>query len=879
MQIAHNRPSSTSPIKGGGQSANRPSGPSNRLTTLIREVRKALSGTRPAQATAAHPAPAAADQGLEPAAPTGQHTGSHGTRKGLSPGVRTEESAPSAPPVRHARLERKHAQVWTPIAPSATPVDAPQGPELLAHLETLRQSQYQAFAVSARVQQALAPSVAYSSICRTTVITDVGQLDGAAGQAASQATAALMPHVFKTSASYAKFRQGWNKQLNEDMALLDRLPAYARAIGLKKAGLPVRLSDLMDVARFHRSEPGRVKDWLKRGFALSDLAAGARNGLHPDQLHYVTPSEDLKGMPHKARSQRLARLAAYQEALPQVKGTVFFRLARAAFEERMTPEQLSVFAEHTQVLSPSEVVAQLDQGQWLADIAGRLRRVPGYRQALPDMPSATFFRIAREAVACDLPVEHLRPMVEAGVPIHARMKPSEDLAIRFQKALKVESKALGGGASGSELRLVTLTHRDGTEERLVTKRLAMSPVEVPAGHAVAGIPFAFEAIAQRWNMELEFRNERSSTSEEKAGLQKALQDRITTALSRGDTEIRFNMKGPMAIDGGSPPAVVQLGPDQLPNLYGRDLAMRELAALMGQPGLVAGVQTAVIDGVYCEVAAFNPDMSEQVIRPTGDAVLKLDTRARQAALAAMSDTDLQALATSRGFERAERLDHNAGVRFQLPAKHKGVGYYNRFNLDDPGLRRRYNEHQVKNFLGNEADDHESNSTVGASWDHDGSFGIHTSTSYHEMPRLVSAGTWAALQQPDWTRFDGLIRPAEIDALKARHQAFIDSRPMVVQDGEWGSAAVTQAMDLDQLAAHVQAFEASWPTLQTAQERRKAADKLGDDVLSLKTPMARHAGAWFAQQSESRATGKPGTPFFDRDGWIREIEQAGQQVKR
>ena len=202
---------------------------------------------------------------------------------------------------------------------------------------------------------------------------------------------------------------------------------------------------------------------------------------------------------------------------------------------------------------------------------------------------------------------------------------------------------------------------------------------------------------------------------------------------------------------------------------------------------------------------------------------------------------------------------------------------NRFDVNHPSIRRRYNEHQVKNFLGNEADDHESNSTVGASWDHDGSFGIHTSTRHHRMPRLVSASTWAALQQPDWTRFDGLILPAEIEALQSRHRAFIESKPLVVQDGEWGSTEVATAMDVDALRIQLETFDTAAANATTPAEQRKALDQLSNAVLALETPLARHAGAWAVQQRESQASGQPSTPFFDQEGWLREIQASGRQV--
>ncbi len=295
-----------------------------------------------------------------------------------------------------------------------------------------------------------------------------------------------------------------------------------------------------------------------------------------------------------------------------------------------------------------------------------------------------------------------------------------------------------------------------------------------------------------------------------------------------------------------------------PNLTGRQVLTHRLAELLpmaSQGVLVTPAWPAVIDGVYGALNAYVPGLQKLLVNSPFD--LPLDA------------ADLDGL---RDWADTPALLADIARRQGLTGL-----TLNRFDVNHPSIRRRYNEHQVKNFLGNEADDHESNSTVGASWDHDGSFGIHTSTRHHRMPRLVSASTWAALQQPDWTRFDGLILPAEIEALQARHRAFIESKPLVVQDGEWGSTEVAKAMDVDALRIQLETFDTAAANATTPVEQRKALDQLSNAVLALETPLARHAGAWAVQQRESQASGQPSTPFFDQEGWLREIQASGRQV--
>lgn len=760
-------------------------------------------------------------------------------------------------------------QEWQARRPDVT-----QRSELMDHLQESRTKHYEAFTrENLKVGEQLSSATSYSRLCKTAKLQGTQSLAKLINQAITQAKKARLPHSPHSRTSYNQWRKEWNAALDKDIKLLEQLSESLQQMGLAGRDLDrhqIRLADLMDVLRSDQYELEELGDLLKSGHSMSTLAAGLKVGLNAKHLPMVTDHETLEGMSPQQRGKRFERLVQYKQALPAEQGTGFFRLAKQALQERMAPASLAVLDG-----LGATALRWVEQGGWLSDAQDR---VAAYRKELPDMDRATFIDIAAKALDCGLSAEHLKPMVIAGVPIHLRMKPSDQLEQQLKQAQKKEWRAMGGGASGSELQLLTLTHADGTEEKLVTKKLVMTPIVVPYGHANAGIPFKLEDIGQLWDTEVQMNENRSTTPTEKAELQQALESRLATALVRGDTEIRFNKKGPQPIDEQSSPFVVQLKPGSLPNLYGRDLAMRTLASVMGQPGLVAKLQTAVIDGVYCEVAAFNPDMHKEVIRPNSDAVLELNSTSARQALAAMSEEDLQQLATSRGFESAQRLDNNAGVRFVLSDKDKAVGYYNRFDINDPSIRQRYNEHQVKNFLGNEADDHESNSTVGASWDHDGSFGIHTSTTHHKMPRLVSASTWAALQRPDWTRFDGLILPKEIDALKARHQALLDSKPLVVQDGEWGSAEVTKAMDVDQLNTLLEAFDTEVKNATTPAEHNRAFNKLSNAILDLETPLAKHAGAWAAMQRESQISGRPSTPFFDQVGWISGIEASGQPVK-
>lgn len=743
---------------------------------------------------------------------------------------------------------------------------------LTAPLDASRTRHYGAYVQHGqKVGPQLEAASRYSHLGRHTTVRNPAHLARLVQQASAQADQARLPHIPNGRLAYNQWRRDWNAALDRDIELLGQLGALWQAMGLTDreiASQKMKLGDLLDVLRSGQYSAEELGPLLKAGYSIKALAAGLRVQLHAHHLGHATDPEALADMSPAQRARRFERLVKYREALPSEPGTVFYRLARQAFQERLVPAQLAALDG-----TGAAALRWVDQGHWLDEAT---QRVQAYRAGLPDMNPTVFSAIAGQALDCDLAASHLPAMVKAGVPINARMKPSDALARRLQQARTVESRAMGGGASGSELRLLTLIHADGRQERLVSKRLVMTPVDIPYGHANAGIPFELEDIAQRWDTHLQLQNNRSSTPEEKAALQQALENHLATALARGDREIRFHPNDPFATDERSKTHVVPLTPRSLPNLVGRDLAMRELAALMGQPELVASLQTAVIDGVYCEVAEFDPDMHREVVRHNGDAILRLDTPAARLALAAMSEQDLQQLATSRGFASAHR-PYSFEVRFMLADQDKAVGYYNRFDVNHPSIRRRYNEHQVKNFLGNEADDHESNSTVGASWDHDGSFGIHTSTRHHRMPRLVSASTWAALQQPDWTRFDGLILPAEIEALQSRHRAFIESKPLVVQDGEWGSTEVAKAMDVDALRIQLETFDTAAANAATPAEQRKALDQLSNAVLALETPLARHAGAWAVQQRESQASGQPSTPFFDQEGWLREIQASGRQV--
>lgn len=540
----------------------------------------------------------------------------------------------------------------------------------------------------------------------------------------------------------------------------------------------------------------------------------------------------------------------------------------------------TLVAAHRCGLTPTRLAETLDCTRHSrltdAESVGLFDQLLAYRQSVPDMPVDRFLPLARAAFACDLPVEHLKPMLLAGVPITAAMKPDSALS---QATVKEES-SLGGGASGSPVKRVTLVMPDGTERQVVTKVLNMAPLSTPDGPRLSGVPFPLDGMA----LALQTKHGAFPDSQEPARIVKAqrlLSEAVGSALLRGEDAVRCEDK--------SSPLPPQSG---LPNLYGRDLAMRQLADALGRPGLVSPVRLAVIGGVYCEVSDHRPDLGQEVVRHTGDPVLSVESPVLQKAVTRMTETQLQRLATSRGFERAERQPDGSGIRFFLKAEDQRVGYYNHVDPGNPVVRQRYADHMVRNYLANEADGHPGNFSTGVSWDHDGSFGITDAPGFSAaMPKVVSASVWAALQDGAWgaqrQRFEGLIQPAEIAAMEQRRQALIAAHNTkvlrVVDDTEWDTDEVAQAMGCTALDAAVAAFRQQTDAVETTgQARAEAVKALAATIDDLPADqlLAQHAGMW-RRASLTVGAGQPApTAFLDPKGWTAEIEKlAAEQDAR
>jgi len=253
----------------------------------------------------------------------------------------------------------------------------------------------------------------------------------------------------------------------------------------------IHLSDLLEVMHSDQYPLKNLKTLFSEGHTAETLATGLRNGLHVDHLEAVTPSEALgvKDISEQQRSNRFRRLVEYRLALPsETTGTQFFLLARQAFEEQMKPEQLAA----VDGVGPT-VLRLLKNGKSLGGLAERLQ---AYRAELPDMDRKVLAGIAGQALDCDLPAQHLKPMVLAGVPIHQQLKPDSELTRRFAKARRMETRTLAGGQSGSPVKLVTLTLADGTEQQLVTKQLNSCPLVAPSAHMGGGIVFHFDQLTQ-----------------------------------------------------------------------------------------------------------------------------------------------------------------------------------------------------------------------------------------------------------------------------------------------------------------------------------------------------------------------------------------------
>ncbi len=595
---------------------------------------------------------------------------------------------------------------------------------------------------------------------------------------------------------------------------------------------PAEMPDFAYLIQSKQYSLEELKTLSREGHKVGILATGLRNGLHVRHLQALTPGKPLavEDMSEQQRSNQFRRLVEYKLALPsETTGTQFFLLARQAFEEQMKPEQLAA----VDGVGPT-VLRLLKNGKSLDGLAERLK---AYRAELPDMDRKVLAGIAGQALDCDLPAEHLKPMVLAGVPIHQQLKPDSELTQKFAKARRMETRTLAGGQSGSPVKLVTLTLADGTQQQLVTKQLNSCPLVAPSAHMGGGIVFHFDQLAQ--TVETAFAQEtgKPMDAKQKQQAQASLTAAFHEALLKGSStlEWRLNLEAwdskqqvfkpwEKACTEAMPPL------EQLPNLYGRDLAMRKLAAFLGQPGLVAPVKVAIVDGVYCEVSDYNPNLGSEVLTATGDAILKLDKKDLNRAVNSMSADDLNALGWSYGFDSVRWAEDHQSLRFQ-PKESDGAlpgrVFMNRVDADDPAVRRRHADHHTKDFLANEQDNHSGNYSQGASWDHDASFGVKQNYGA-QPPKVIRSSMLKALQDEGrWNTFKGelagLISPDEIDALSERRTQLLQAHPQPVDDGGWGSDQVGDAMGLAVIKAARKTFDEAWKTAKDG-EALKAAKK-------------------------------------------------------
>lgn len=362
---------------------------------------------------------------------------------------------------------------WRPAKPELAAV-------LAAPLDASRTRHYEAYVQHGqKVGRQLEAASRYSHLGRHTTVRNPAHLARLVQQASSLANQARLPHVSGGRLGYNRWRLDWNDALGRDIELLCQLGARCKAMGLTDreiAGQKMRLGDLMDVLRSGQYSAEVLGPLLKAGYSIKALAAGLRVDLHAHHLGHATDPEALADMSPAQRAKRFERLVKYKEALPSEPGTVFYRLARQAFQERMAPAQLATLDG-----VGAAALRWVDRGSWLDEAT---QRIQAYRAGLPDMNPTVFNTIAGQAMDCDLAATHLPAMVKAGVPIHARMKPSDALAQRLQLARKLESRAMGGGAAGD------LRHR--SSERNDTGRTAQGagPAEQrgPGAGNAAGSP-------------------------------------------------------------------------------------------------------------------------------------------------------------------------------------------------------------------------------------------------------------------------------------------------------------------------------------------------------------------------------------------------------
>lgn len=517
---------------------------------------------------------------------------------------------------------------------------------------------------------------------------------------------------------------------------------------------------------------------------------------------------------------------------------------------------------------------RFEPDQSLAELAAR---VTAYRKELPDMNPAAFARLASEALACDLPAEHLKPMLLAAVPIHANLKPDEATTQLFATATHKETQTLSGGQSGSPVQLVTLTLADSTQKKVVTKQLNSSPFVTPTAHTQSGIEFPLEGIAMEFQKAVESQLDSGMTDQQKSEAQASLTAAFHEALLKGSDRMTWepqisSLPNLKKVYHAKLPAR-----EQMPNLYGRDLAMRQLARFLNQKDLVAPVSVAVVDGVYCEVSDYNPNLGQQVLTASGPARLPLDTADLRKAVGDMSQDSLNRLGWPYGFDRVERAEDGQSLLFHPKESGGAVPgrvFMNRVLPDDAKVREHHADHHTKDFLANEQDNHSGNYSQQASWDHDASFGVQSHYSA-QPPKVIRKAMLETLRNDKaWNNFTvglaGLISPAEIEAMSARRSRLLEAQSLAVANDGWTSPDVTVAMEL----GVVQDFRRTYDTESKVDETKAFNTWSGNEKNfggRHVVPLATHVYEWeyaLIDMARSNKAGKPPTTAVFHEHNIR-----------
>lgn len=758
-----------------------------------------------------------------------------------------------------------------------------EGEQLTSHLAACREKH---FAVVVRhtpaLSKELSSAAAYSKKYQSTVIWNKTGLKDFVAQATASIKGAYLPDTRKATSDYEDWQSEWKEQLDADSKLLGQLVDKFEEMKLTDTELKyakIKVCDFMELLRSNQYSAQELGSLVRNGASLSILVAGLKVGLHFNHLAAATSPATFAEMSLNQRVIRFNRLVQYKQALPSESGTQFFRLAKQAFQERMSPGDLRHFDG-----IGAAALRWVGGGKWLDDAKTRIQ---AYRAQLPDMDPSAFARLAGQALDCDLPVQYLKPMLLAGVPIHRALEPDEETTKMFADARAMTTRTLAGGQSGSPVNLVTLTLGDGTHRQVVTKQLNSCPVTVPGTHMNSGIEFPFDQLTLFVEDAFERETGHQMSPEQKQEAQVSLTAAFNDALLKGNKTLEWRpaIKGWIS---KQPVYSAEMPPlERLPNLYGRDLAMRKLAAFLGQAELVAPVKVAIVNGVYCEVSDYNPNLGKEMLTATGDAILPLDTDDLKRAVNSMSADGLNALGWSYGFDAVQLADDGQSLRLQ-PRESDGTLpgriFMNRIQADDPTVRRHHADHHTKDFLANEQDNHSGNYSQGASWDHDASFGVRQNYGA-KPPKMIRSSMLMAIQDDKrWDTFKGelagLISQKEIAALSERRTQLLEAKPQQVDDAGWGSDQVENAMGLAVIKeARKKYQETSSTDGKTARIDWSYIEKSADNRHA--APLAFHLFEWedalINKEIKSRwaQPDRPSTAIFD-DYAIRQqiLAQAG-----